>query len=77
MPLFLHLHKADILKLHLHSVFLEQYAPTDVIQVLKFRSGGGGGHGAYDQRIKVIAKMLKQVGWLREGWGSGLIRTKN
>ena len=47
--------------------------PTDVNQVLKFRSGGGWGHGAYDQRIKVIAKMLKKVGWLREGWGSGWI----
>ena len=33
--------------------------PTDVNQALKFRSGGDGGHGAYDQRIKVIAKMLK------------------
>ena len=34
--------------------------PTDVKQALKFRSGGGVGQGAYDQRIKVIAKMLKK-----------------
>ena len=51
--------------------------PTDVNQALKFRSGGGVGHGAYDQRIKVIAKMLKKSGgWGRGGW-SGWIGTKN
>ena len=43
--------------------------PTDVNQALKFRSGGVG-HGAYDQRIKVIAKMLKKSsGWERGGQG--------
>ena len=42
--------------------------PTDVNQALKFRSGGGWGHGGYDQRIKVIAKMLKK----KSGeWGRG------
>ena len=42
--------------------------PTDVNQALKFRSGGGMGHGAYDQRIKVIANMLKKSGdWGRDG----------
>ena len=46
---------------------------TDVNQVLKFRSGGGGGHGAYDQRIKVIAKMLKKSQVVEGGVGSGLI----
>ena len=46
--------------------------PTDVNQVLKFWLGGGGGHGAYDQRIKVIAKMLKKkVGRLGRGGGQG------
>ena len=46
--------------------------PTDVNQALKFRSGGVG-HGAYDQRIKVIAKMLKKSGgWERGGGGQGL-----
>ena len=43
---------------------------TYVNQALKFRSGGGGGgHGAYDQRIKGIAKMLKKS-WVVGGkWG--------
>ena len=41
--------------------------PTDVNQALKFRSGGVG-HGAYDLRIKVIAKMLKKS----DGWGRGV-----
>ena len=43
--------------------------PTDVNQALKFRSGGGGGHGAYNQRIKVIAKMLKKCRLGVEGGG--------
>ena len=38
---------------------------TDVNQVLKFRSGGG----AYDQRIKVIAKMLKNSRVVEGGVG--------
>ena len=46
--------------------------PTDVNQTLKFRSGGGWGHGAYDQRIKVIAKMLKKSR-VDGGGGSGWI----
>ena len=45
--------------------------PTDVNQALKFRSGVGGGHGAYDLRIKVIAKMLKKSGGWRRGGGGG------
>ena len=44
---------------------------TDVNQVLTFRSGGGGGHGAYDQRIKVIAKMLKKSLLVEGGVGGG------
>ena len=44
--------------------------PTDMNQALKFRSGGGGGQGAYDQRIKVIAKMLKKN---RVGGGGGQV----
>ena len=42
--------------------------PTDVSQSLNFRVGGGWGQGAYDQRIKAIAKMLKKSG----GWGRGV-----
>ena len=38
-------------------------------QALKFWSGGGGGHSAYDQKIKVIAKMLKKKS--RVGGGRG------
>ena len=43
--------------------------PTDVNQAQKsFGQDGGGGHGAYNQRIKVIAKMLKKS---RVGRGGG------
>ena len=46
--------------------------PTDVNQVLKFRSGRGWGHAAYDQRIKVIAKMQKKkFGCWGRGGGQG------
>ena len=39
------------------------------VHVLKFRSGGGGGHGAYNQRIKVIAKKLKKSRVVEGGVG--------
>ena len=62
------MHKADILKLH-SSICINSIPPTDVNQVLKFRSGRGGGHGAYDQRIKIIAKMLKKSRVVEGGVG--------
>ena len=52
---------------------MKQYAPNRCepsIEVSVRRvGGGGGGHGAYNQRIKVIAKMLKKS---RTGRGGGV-----
>ena len=46
--------------------------PADVNQA----SGGCGGHGAYDQRIKVIANMLKKLGGLGSGGGVRVVMNK-
>ena len=85
MPLFSQLHKVDILKLHssicilpytsvflkLEFMFMKQYAPNRCEpSTKKFRSGGGWGHGAYNQRNRVIAKMLKKS-WVGRGGGGG------
>ena len=49
-------------------MFMKQYAPNRCEPSIEVRSGGGGGHGAYSQRISVIAKMLKKS---RVGRGGG------
>ena len=50
-------------------MFMKQYAPNRCEPSIEVSVRRGRGHGAYDQRIKVIAKMLKQksVGWMMGG----------
>ena len=49
---------------------MKQYAPNRCEPSIEVSVRmGGRGHGAYDQRIKVIAKMQKKVGWVGEGGG--------
>ena len=53
-------------------VFMKQYAPNRCGPSIEVSVRmGGRGPGAYDQRIKVIAKMQKKVGWVGEGGGGG------
>ena len=56
-------------------MFMKQYAPNRCepsIEVSVRRGGGGSwGHGAYNQRIKVIAKMLKKSRVGRRGCQGG------
>ena len=49
-------------------MFMKQYAPNRCEPSVEVSVRKGVGHGAYNQRIKVIAKMLKKkVGWAGEG----------
>ena len=50
-------------------MFMKQYAPNRCEPSIEVSVRRWWGHGAYDQRIKVIAKMLKKS---RVGGGRGV-----